>query len=74
MGFDEQLRLVLDVMEPAERVVFLAGVRFVQGHAEYGDSTWTAPLAELEHMSAEELADDFVYSHIRMARSARGER
>jgi hypothetical protein len=57
---DEQVRALLPHIPPADRVVFLAGIRFVQGFAEYGNGMFRIDNARLEYERDCEAADVYV--------------
>lgn len=61
MTFDEQLDAMLDALPRRHRLAFLAGVRFMQGHAEHGDSLFHKTADELRRDEREELADRWTY-------------
>lgn len=62
MPFDQQLDRILSGLEDEDnRAHFLAGVRFVQGFLEYGDSLMRMSRAELDRALMEEFADQIVY-------------
>jgi hypothetical protein len=63
--FADQLAIMLKALPRRHRIVFLAGVRFVQGHTEYGDSLFHKTDAELEHDALEESADRYTYRRMR---------
>lgn len=62
MPLAEQLEHILSGIEDEDnRAHFLAGVRFVQGFKEYGDSLMRMSRAELDRALMEEFADQIVY-------------
>lgn len=71
MTFDEQLEVMLAALPRRHRMAFLAGVRFVQGHAEHGADLFYKTTAELLRDEREEHADAFTYRHLRRHRRKR---
>ena len=67
MTFDDQLDTMLAVLPKRHRIVFLAGVRFAQGHHEHGASLFTKTTLELLRDEREEYADAYTYRRIRNA-------
>lgn len=62
MPLGEQLDRILSGIECEDnRAHFLAGVRFVQGFRDYGDSLMRMSDAELDRALMEEFADQIVY-------------
>lgn len=61
MTFDEQVDAILQAMPRRHRIAFLAGVRFTQGHAEYGAELFAKSLQQLVRDEREEHADAFTY-------------
>ena len=66
MSFDDQLARILPHVDDQHQ--FLAGVRFVQGFKEHGDSLMRMTDAELERAALEEVADEIVYRAEQRAR------
>lgn len=65
MRFDEQLELMLQALPRRHRIVFLAGVRFVQGFAEHGAGLFVKTTDQLERDIREERADAYTYKQRR---------
>lgn len=65
MTFDEQLDAMLASIPKRHRIIFLAGVRFHQGHKEHGANLFQKTQAELSRDSREERADDYTYTRRR---------
>lgn len=65
MTFDEQLEAILEALPRRHRIPFLAGIRFVQGHAEHGASLFEKTEADLARDEREEHADAYTYRHRR---------
>lgn len=62
MPLGEQLdRILSGISDEDNRAHFLAGVRFVQGFRDYGDSLMRMSDAELDRALMEEFADQIVY-------------
>jgi len=64
--FKEQLARILDVLDDEEHLAFLAGVRFAQGFAEYGDAVWHKTSAQLKQDILEERADAYIYELVEL--------
>jgi len=64
--FDEQLEAILEALPRRHRIAFLAGIRFVQGHAEHGDGLFSKTQNELARDEREELADRYTYRRRRL--------
>lgn len=71
MGFDEQLEVMLAALPRRHRIVFLAGVRFVQGYTEHGAGLFGKSVSELVRDEREEHADAFTYRSLRRAKQKR---
>ena len=70
MSFDEQLGRLLGQLDKHQQKTFLAGVRFAQGHALYGDQMFVTPTSQLHRELLEEQADAIVYELELKARNA----
>lgn len=66
MTFDEQVDAMLACLPRRHRVVFLAGIRFHQGHAEHGESLFQKTAPELQRDEREESADRYTYRRRRL--------
>lgn len=73
MTFDEQLDVMLRALPNRHRTVFLAGVRFAQGHAEHGADLFKKSVTELERDVREELADAYTYRRLQRWRHRQSE-
>jgi hypothetical protein len=62
--FDEQLERMLQALPRRHRIVFLAGVRFVQGHGEHGAALFAKTPDELARDVREEEADAYTYRRL----------
>ena len=74
MTFDEQLTEMLAALPRRHRIPFMAGVRFVQGHAEHGDTLFSKSETELAWDEFEETTDRYTYRRRRkwLRRTNRG--
>lgn len=61
MTFEQQLDAMLSALPRRHRIPFMAGVRFVQGHAEHGDTLFQKSETELLRDEFEEATDRYTY-------------